>query len=293
MTSGIDENRISQTWRGRGAAPGAAIACLTFFFLLAAMLAASGASAQELRERFAAHDPNSSLRIDNSQWDRLLKTYVRKDRQGLNRFDYAGLKASGLGALKNYLAKLQTIDPAKLARGEQFAFWTNLYNAKTVEIVTDHYPVKSIRDIRLTSFLFPGPWKEKVVKVAGVPLSLNDIEHGILRPIWGDPRIHYAVNCASVGCPNLVARAWTGNKLEKMLDGAARAYVNSSRGVRFEGRKVIVSGLYSWYADDFGGSAPRILAHLRKYAAPELAAKLSVDTQISDYDYNWDLNDVR
>ena len=248
-------------------------------------------SAQELDQRFAAHNPNSSQKVDHSAWDRLLSTYVHRDKNGLNRVDYAGLKRDGLGDLKRYLRRLQAVDPAKLSRDEQFAFWTNLYNAKTVEIIIGHYPVNSIRDIRPTNALIPGPWRAKVLKVAGASLSLDDIEHAILRPIWRDPRIHYVVNCAAVGCPNLANRAFTASALEGMLEKAAHAYINSPRGVRFNGSKAVVSSLYEWYGPDFGGSAPLILAHIRKYAGPVLADRIAGVTQISGYEYDWALND--
>jgi hypothetical protein len=247
--------------------------------------------AQELEKRFAAHTANSARTIDHSLWDQLLKAHLHAGNDGLNRVDYAGLKANGLGNLKKYLKDLQGVDPAKLSRDEQFAFWTNLYNAKTVEIVANHYPVKSIRDIRLSASVYPGPWRDKVMSVAGASLSLDDIENAILRPIWRDPRIHYVVNCAAVGCPNLASRAYTGSTLEGMLEKAARAYINSPRGVSFNGSQGVFSSLYDWYGSDFGGSSSRILAHIRKYAGPVLADRIAGMTQIADYEYEWALND--
>ena len=260
---------------------------------LMVLLASQGARAADLHEQFAAHDPQSSIKIDNSDWNSLLDMHLHVGEDGLNRFDYAGLKKKGINKLKAYLDRLQSVDPAKLSRDEQFAFWTNLYNAKTVDVVASRNPVKSIRDIRLTSFILPGPWKEKVVTVSGVKLSLDNIEHGILRPIWRDPRIHYAVNCASVGCPNLLKRAYSGEELEEMLDQAARGYINSSRGVRFDGNNIVASSLYDWYAADFGSSTRRILVHIRKYAEPVLADRLAGASKISDYEYDWNLNDKK
>jgi hypothetical protein len=123
-------------------------------------------------------------------------------------------KERGHGALKDYISTLVAVDPATLNRSEQFALLANLYNAKTIDIVLENYPVKSIKDISLGGGLFAaftgGPWKAKVLKMKGVALSLDDIEHGILRPTFRDPRVHYAVNCASVGCPNLGTEAFTG-----------------------------------------------------------------------------------
>ncbi|MFQ5625351.1 MAG: DUF547 domain-containing protein [Methyloligellaceae bacterium] len=277
-------------------APGpvrAAHVIFALLFTLALLAWAGAASAKELHERFAAYDVRSAQRVDHSAWNRLLRKYLHKgkDNLGLNRFDYAGLNAGGMAGLKKYLSYLQSVDVSRLSRPEQFAFWTNLYNAKTVEIVAAHYPVHSIRDIRLSGLFVPGPWGEKVVTVSGVRLSLDNIEHGILRPIWRDPRIHYAANCASVGCPNLLPRAYSGASLEQMLDEAARAYINSPRGVRFNGSRVVVSSLYDWYAADFGGSVESVLAHLRKYAEPALAKRISRVTRFAGYDYNWTLND--
>ena len=291
MTTDIKDNRTRQIWLMLRASRLALFVCLTLLAGFATAPPATSLMAEELDKRFAAFDQKSSQKIDHSAWDRLLKAYVTADRAGLNRFDYAGLKASGLDDLRKYLGQLQSVNPAKLSRDEQFAFWTNLYNAKTMEIVADKYPVSSIRKIRLSLSLFPGPWREKVMKVMGVELSLDDIEHKILRPIWRDPRIHYAANCASVGCPNLQNQAYTGSALETMLEKAARDYINSPRGVRFDGTKVIVSSLYDWYGSDFGGSVPNILAHIRKYAGPALADRIAGVKQFSDYEYDWALND--
>lgn len=293
MTTHVREKSMGQIRVMERGSRLAVLALITLVIGLAMALSSQALMAQELDKRFAAHDPNSTRQVDHSAWDRLLIAYVHGAEDGLNRFDYAGLKADGLGDLKNYLSYLQSIDPAKLSRDEQFAFWTNLYNAKTMEIVADHYPVRSIQDIRLSLTLYPGPWREKVMTVAGIALSLDDIEHAILRPIWRDPRIHYVVNCAAVGCPNLQDRAYTGSALEGMLEKAAREYINSKRGVRFNGPRVVVSSLYDWYETDFGGSVPGILAHIRKYAGPVLADKIAGVTQFADYEYDWALNDRR
>ena len=126
----------------------------------------------------------------------------------------------------------------------------------------------------------------------GVALSLDDIEHGILRPTFRDPRVHYSVNCASVGCPNLGTEAFTGDKLASQLDAAARAYVNHPRGAKFGQGGLVVSSIYSWFDDDFGGNQKGIIEHLKIYAAPDLAQKLKGTKSISDYAYDWSINDA-
>ena len=166
----------------------------------------------------------SARTVDHSAWDRLLKTYIVVGPDGLNRVAYAKFKASGGAELKAYLQLLEAADPGALGREEAFAYWANLYNAKTIDIVLTAYPVASIKDINLGGGLLAavtgGPWKAKTLKVKGVDLSLDDIEHGFLRPVFKDPRVHYSVNCASVGCPNLGTEAFTGAKLNGQLDAA-------------------------------------------------------------------------
>lgn len=237
---------------------------------------------------------------DHRPWGELLRTYVvvppAADRGAAPHFvDYAGLKAdkAGRAALGAYIESLEAVDPAALPRDEQFAFWVNLYNALTVRVVVDRYPVASIRDISISPGLFArGPWGRKLVRVAGRDLSLDDIEHVILRPEFGDPRVHYAVNCASWSCPDLALEPYEGATLDAQLDAAARRYVNSPRGADFRGTRLTASSIFSWYKKDFGGTEAALLAHLRKYAEPELAAALAKATRVSSYEYDWALNDA-
>jgi Protein of unknown function, DUF547 len=239
----------------------------------------------------------STTTIDHSAWDALLKTHVVTGPDGLNRVDYSGFKAKDQTALKTYIKTLEAAQPTKLDRNEAFAFWANLYNAKTIDIVLDAYPVKSIKDIKLGGGLLAavtgGPWKAEVLNVAGVKISLDNIEHGLLRPVFKDPRVHYSVNCASVGCPNLSRDAFTGAALEQQLDAGATAYINSPRGVRADADGITASSIYDWFAADFGGDATGVLAHARKYANDDLKAKLSTAKDIEDYDYDWSLNDAK
>jgi hypothetical protein len=138
-----------------------------------------------------------------------------------------------------------------------------------------------------------GPWKAKVVTVNGKTLSLDEIEHTILRGIFKDHRVHFAVNCASVGCPNLGETALTGARLDELLDKGGRDFINSPRGVKFIDGKVHVSKIFSWFQADFGGSDAGVLEHIRRYATPELRARLEGVTRIDDTFYDWSLNDVR
>lgn len=245
----------------------------------------------ELWERWTAHDPKSTATIDHSTWGRVLYRNVRMSGDGLNRFNYKGISKEDRAALKDYLSRLAAVPISKYSRPEQFAYWVNLYNALTVDVVLDHYPVDSIRDIDISpGFFSDGPWGKELVTVEGTGVTLNDIEHRILRPIWKDPRIHYAVNCASVGCPNLLRKAYTPARMEKLLEKGARKYVNNERGVRVDGDGLVVSSIYVWFQDDFGGSDAAVIDHLRKYAAPRLQKLLEGRTAIDGHAYDWSLN---
>ena len=261
---------------------------------VAIALFAATADAQpkpELWPRWSAHDAASTQTLDHSAWDRWLAAYVTTDSDGVNRVAYGRVTSADRAALQAYIATLTATRVTALNRPEQMALWINLYNALTVNVVLDHYPVPSIRDIGISPGWFTfGPWGAKLVRVEGEKISLDDIEHRILRPIWRDARIHYAVNCASVGCPNLARRAYTGARLQTMLDAAARAHINNWRGATVRDGGLYVSSLYDWYVTDFGGSEAAVLAHLRRYAAPDLLRRLGGVTKISGYRYDWNLN---
>ena len=187
----------------------------------------------ELWPRWQAHDPGSTETVDHGAWQRILGTYLAPGADRVNRFAYASIRPADRHALDGYIVRLAATPVSALARPEQLAYWINLYNALTVQVVLDHYPVASIRDIAISPGLFAiGPWDKALIEVEGEAVSLNDIEHRILRPIWRDPRVHYALNCASIGCPDLQTTAFTAENAEALREAAARAYVNHPRGAR-------------------------------------------------------------
>jgi Protein of unknown function, DUF547 len=231
---------------------------------------------------------DESKQIDHNIWDALLAKYVRPAKDGLNRVAYADMKRADAATLKDYIATMQAVPISNYSRNEQFAFWVNLYNAVTVDVILDNYPIESIRKI---GSLGQGPWGKKLVTVEGKKLSLDDMEHGILRPIWKDVRIHYAVNCASIGCPNLAPQAYRADRLEAMLDQAASDYINHPRAFTAKDGKITASSIFDWYQDDWG-NASAVLTHARKYAKGDTVTMLSDAKAISGYDYNWSLNDI-
>ena len=241
---------------------------------------------------FEISDPYSPYAVDHSTWDCLLARYMVTDAVGINRLRYRDVTAQDRSSLKGYLRYLQSVDTRTLNRNEQLAFWFNLYNARTADIVLDNYPIRSIRQVKMKFTDFVGPFDDPgAVTVLGKSLSLNDIESGIVRPIWKDPRIHYALNCASYGCPNLAAQAWTAVNLDARLNGAAYEYINSDRAIRSGLFGVKVSKIFKWYKDDFGGSDQAVLNHLRQYANPSTQQKLQGRQSILGHFYDWSLND--
>jgi hypothetical protein len=242
--------------------------------------------------RWAAHDPGATLQVDHAAWDGLLRRHRRAGADGIARFAYRALAADGRAVLDGYLSMLQAAPVSRLPRDGQFAYWVNLYNALTVRVVLDAWPVRSIRDIDLGgSLLIGGPWDAPLLRIEGEAVSLNDIEHRILRPIWRDPRIHYVVNCASLGCPDLPERALTPANAALLMARGARGYVNHPRGVAPGRRGLVVSSLFAWFAADFGGW-DGVVPHLLEHAAPPLAAAIRATPFLDGFVYDWALNDA-
>jgi hypothetical protein len=192
-------------------------------WMLGLQVNAWAAPKAELWPRWEAHVATSTQQVDHQAWDTFLNTYlIAQHPSGVNQVNYAAVTPKDRQALQAYLAALEATPVSALNRNEQMAYWINFYNALTVEVILDHYPVSSIRRINISPGLFTrGPWDAPLVEVEGQPLTLNDMEHRILRPIWRDARIHYAVNCASIGCPNLQPRAFTRANTEALMTKGA------------------------------------------------------------------------
>ena len=239
-----------------------------------------------LPARAAAAGPG----FDHATFDSLLARFVRDAN-----VDYAAWKAdaAALAALDGYLARLAEADTSGRPRAEQLALWINGYNAVTVRRVLAAYPVSSITRIRPTLGIFPGNgvWKEKH-RVARAEVSLDDIEHGTLRRHFAEPRIHFAINCASKGCPPLAPRAYTAAMLEAQLDGAARRFIDDERWNSIApGKPWRLSKIFDWYAADFEAAAGSVPAYVMRYAAPARAGTVD-PTQVrwTTRGYDWSLN---
>lgn len=206
-------------------------------------------------------------------WDKLLQQYVTTD----GKVNYDGLKKDK-AKLEAYLKTLETNAPQdSWSRGEKMAFWINAYNANTVKLIVDNYPVASI-----TKLDGGKPWDVKRVKIGGKTYSLNNIENDILRPQFKDARIHFAVNCAAQSCPPLLNRAWTASNLESNFEKQARAFINNPKFNKIGAKSAQVSQVFDWYAADFGN----VVDFLNKYATTKIAA----GTKVGYVEYDWGLN---
>jgi hypothetical protein len=220
--------------------------------------------------------------VDNSVYAVLLKKYVKN-----GMVDYQGFKNEE-SKLDQYLKVLEKIDSSKLSRNEQFAFYINAYNAWTIKLVLSGYPgVKSIKEL---GSIFKSPWKKKLARIDGDVVSLDHIEHGILRPIFKDPRVHFAINCASKGCPPLRAEPYLGDVLDQQLDEMAKAFINDPTRNRLEGKTLYVSRIFKWFKEDFRND---IVGFFQEYAQGNLKKELdssAEEIKVKYLAYDWTLN---
>ena len=226
-------------------------------------------------------NPNSTETISHQTWQSFLDNYLVQDGD-YTLVKYGAVSSADKQALKAYINGLAQLDPRTYNQAEQYAYWVNLYNAITVDLILDAYPIESIT--KLGGFFSFGPWGKDIIDIQGQTLTLNDIEHRILRPIWQDPRTHYAVNCASLGCPNLQGQAFTANNIEALLEQAAKDFVNSDKGVLVESNQVQLSSIYDWFVADFG-TQQQLLEHINQYRTQPVSSLNKVN-----YEYDWSLN---
>jgi hypothetical protein len=224
----------------------------------------------------------SAPSVDHGLYAGLLKKYLS---EGV--VDYRGFKSEE-ATLDAYLKVLEKTDTSKLTPEAQFAFYVNAYNAWTIKLILSAYPkVNSIKDL---GSLFKSPWKKKLCRIDGDVLTLDDIEHGILRPRFKDPRVHFAVNCASKGCPPLRSEPYVGDILDQQLDEMTRSFINDPARYRLEGSTLYVSKIFDWFAEDFGND---IVGFFHRYAEGGLKAKLAENRKtirVKYLDYDWSLN---
>ncbi len=261
--------------------------CAAATYVLLIILAATIAASPPLHGQTTMRSQST---FDHASFDSLLHRYVVN---GMVAYD--GFKRSPEFAA--YLQRLAHFDPVTLPREERLAFWINAYNAYTIELINEHDERGSIRNINKTlGFLkLHGPWSEPLAIIGGHRYTLDDIEQRIIRPTFHEPRIHFAVVCAAMGCPPLRSDAYTGAKLNQQLDDQARTFLLKSptkNRVDVSSRKVYVSMIFNLYKDDFGGSDAAIGSFIARFYPPGPAKQLleSGDFKLIETPYDWMLN---
>jgi hypothetical protein len=217
-------------------------------------------------------------------FDKLLKKHVNSS----GMVDYKGFK-NDKAEFDTYLKTLSNNPPQKSwSKNDQKAFWINAYNAFTISLILDKYPVKSIKDIAGKIYKFNTPWDIKFIKIGAETYDLNNIEHKILRKKFNDARIHFALVCASISCPVLRTEAYTGDKLDAQLDDAGKQFLNDNTKNRISPNKAELSKYFSWYKGDFKQNGT-VIDFINKYSK----TKLNADAKITYLDYNWNLNEQK
>lgn len=221
----------------------------------------------------------------HQNFDEFLKKFVSEE----GKVDYKGMGLQK-GDLEKYLNLLSKNPPDRTTwtKEEQLAYWINAYNAFTLKLILDHYPIKSIQDIKPK---YPIPlintvWHLEFFQIGGKPASLDEIEHKILRKEFDEPRIHFAINCASISCPILSRDAYIPEKLEKQLDSAARGFINDPKRNKISFDKVEISKIFSWFGEDFTRNGS-LIDYLNRYSK----FKISPKAKINHLNYDWSLNE--
>jgi hypothetical protein len=209
---------------------------------------------------------------DHDLFNQLLKKYVKN-----GKVNYSGI-IKDKAQLETYLDQLRKSAPGKSwSRDEQLAYWINAYNAFTIKLIVDNYPVNSIMDISNGK-----PWDVNWIKIGGKAYSLNDIENSIIRPQFKEPRIHFAVNCAAISCPPLASEAFTAVNLDALLEKQTRAFISNNKFNTIASSEVEISKIFEWYAGDFSN----LISFLNKYSDQEINASAKVKFK----EYDWTLN---
>jgi hypothetical protein len=222
--------------------------------------------------------------VDHGAYNRLLKKHV--DARGM--VNYKGFKADEK-TFDTYLKQLSENAPqSSWSKAERMAYWINAYNAFTIRLILNHYPVESIKDIgsKIQIPFVTTPWASKFITIGGQKMSLDNIEHGTLRKQFDDPRIHFALVCASISCPRLRNEAYTAARLEAQLDDQGRDFLNDASKNKIDPKQARLSKYFDWYKGDWNDNGQSVVEWVNRYAS----TKISKSTSIQYLDYNWKLN---
>ncbi len=243
--------------------------------LSAAGLTSRGFPTPQVPEKLTSTTANSSVNLDHSAWSVLLKKYV--DKEG--NVDYKGFKndRAALSSYLNYLSENKPDDSWSVQ--EILAYYINVYNAFTVDLIVENYPVESIKDIN-------GPWTRAIVPIGDTKMSLGGVENGLLKKM-NDPRFHFAINCASISCPKLLDEAYTAATINEQLDKVTREFINSDEN-KISENKAELSSIFDWYANDFKvNGIDNVIEYINQYSN----TRINLGATITYLEYNWGLNE--
>jgi hypothetical protein len=264
---------------------------LIILLLLFTTGVAQAAFHKSLWPKWEINNPLSKEVISHQLWQDFLNRRVVTNEENINLVDYGHMTQIDFNLLKDYIRSMAQVNINNYNRREQLAYWINIYNALMVQTVANYYPISTIQEINISPGLFSvGPWGANLITIKGTTLTLDDINNRIIRPIWNDVRTHYTLNNASIGAPNLNRKAYQGLILEEQLNNATSTYVNSLRGVSVIEGRLIISKLYDWYEEDFGGTKQDVIIHLLQFAQEPLLSQLKHINSIDSYIYNWHIN---
>lgn len=216
----------------------------------------------------------SAQKPSHQSWNSLLTKYVTSS----GKVNYEGMKQEQ-AKIKTYLKHLATTEPkADWSRNEKLAYWINLYNASTVNLIVNNYPLKSIMDLEK-------PWDKKIVAVGSKYYSLNQVENEIIRPKFNEPLIHFALNCAAKSCPKLLNKAYLPAQLKSQMEGQANKFLANTSKNKISSDKAQVSKIFEWYGEDFTKGST-----LKEFLSKYGPATLNKSARISYMEYDWALN---
>jgi hypothetical protein len=227
---------------------------------------------------------SNSKPITHELWDTLVKIHVSP----VGKVNYKGIIQDSL-KLNAYLELLSANHPndKNWSADERLAYWINAYNAFTVKLIVDHYPTESIKDIKKGIPFLNDVWEINFFEIEGKSYNLNDLEHGIIRKRFADPRIHAACNCASFSCPKLSNEAFTAKRLDEQLDNQMRGFINNKTKNQLDADNPKMSKIFKWYAGDFKKTGKSVRDYINQYAE----VKINEGADIDYLDYIWTLNE--
>lgn len=256
---------------------------IALVLLLATATSVAAQPASSITEHWRAHNADSRATIDHSAFTAFLQKYVVERDDAPNLVRYGAVTAADRQALQAYIRALTAVPLSRYNRSEQLAYWLNLYNAALLNLVLQHYPIASVRDINQ-------PWDTPVVKIDGVALTLAQIRTDILWPIWREPMACYGLSWAALGGPELRASAYRGSAVYAQLRAAAKAFVRSPQGFAIKNDRLYLSRFFTFNKNAFGRSSAALISQLREHVPPASSARLDIFDRIAGFRFNWQLN---